>query len=117
MRCYPYLVCSLLKSKRTLLGSLPIAFSLISFRSKPNKATKVAPIVPTTSSQFQKSHFQSIENEQCLIEMTPVHASVTTTRIPTAIRHTIAKITLCCLLFSISSPCMRVLRIIFDTAL
>ena len=85
-------------------------FSLISFRLKSNKATKVAPIVPTDSKQFQKSHFRSTENEQCLTETTPVHASVTTARIPMAIRHTIIKINLCCLLFSISSTCMGVLH-------
>lgn len=85
-------------------------FSLISFRLKPNKAIKVATIVPTDSKQFQKSHFQSIENEQCLTETTPVHASVTTARIPMAIRHTIIKINLCCFLFSISSTCMGVLH-------
>ena len=70
-------------------------FSLISFRLKSNKAT---------------SHFRSTENEQCLTETTPVHASVTTARIPMAIRHTIIKINLCCLLFSISSTCMGVLH-------
>ena len=38
-------------------------FSLISFRLKSNKATKVAPIVPTDSKQFQKSHFRSTETK------------------------------------------------------
>ena len=66
-------------------------FSLISFRLKSNKATKVDPIVPTDSKQFQKSHFRSTETKKCLIDMAPVHASTSTTRIPTTIRHTIDK--------------------------
>ena len=41
-------------------------FSLISFRLKSNKATKVAPIVPTDSKQFQKSHFRSTETKKML---------------------------------------------------
>ena len=67
------------------------SFSLISFRLKSNKATKVAPIVPTDSKQFQKSHFRSTETKKCLIDMAPVRASTSTTRIPTTTRHTIDK--------------------------